>query len=122
MSRIFNINLDFAGALASFICALHCMAMPLILSLGVANSSHWLHNHTFDIVIICIGVLIASASLYSDFKKHKSLMPISLVILGFSILSLGITRHDSGHLWLSLLGSMLVISAHYTNWRKARTV
>ena len=31
---IFKINLDFAGMAASAICAIHCMAMPLILSLG----------------------------------------------------------------------------------------
>jgi hypothetical protein len=119
MSNLFKINLDLAGAVASFICALHCIAIPIVLSLGIANSSHWLHDHTFDVVIICIGVVIASLSLVSDLKKHHSYLPLFLVLLGFSVLSIGIFNHDYSHTLLSVAGSSMVISAHYINWRKS---
>ncbi|HRG22017.1 MAG TPA: MerC domain-containing protein [Saprospiraceae bacterium] len=119
MSSFFKLNLDFAGMAASAICAIHCMAMPLILSLGVAHSGHLFHDHTFDIAVIAIGIVIASISLISDFKKHRSFFPLGLVIVGFSVLTYGLTHGHGGiHLWISLLGSALVSSAHFINWRK----
>lgn len=119
MSSFFKINLDFAGMAASAICAIHCMAMPLILSLGVAHSGHLFHDHTFDIAVIAIGIVIASASLITDYKKHRSLLPLMLVIVGFSVLTYGLTHGHGGiHLWISLIGSGLVSSAHFINWRK----
>lgn len=104
---------------ASAICALHCMAMPLIVSLGVANSGHLFHDHTFDIAVIAIGIVIASISLLSDYKKHRSSLPIVFVIVGFSVLTYGLTHGHGGiHLLISLLGSFLVATAHFVNWRK----
>jgi hypothetical protein len=116
---LFNkVNLDFAGVIASFICAIHCMAVPLILSLGVANSEHWIHNHTFDVLVIILGVIIASVSLISDYKKHNSLKPLSLIVIGFSFLGLGLKfEHSIYHMIWSVIGSGFVITAHITNWK-----
>ena len=121
MAFFSKINLDFAGLTASVICALHCIAVPIILSLGVANSSHLMHDHSFDIVVIALGIVIATFSLLGDFKKHRSLLPIMLVILGFSILTTGILMgHDTFHVFMSVIGSSFVASAHYINWKKGR--
>ncbi len=104
---------------ASAICAIHCMAMPLILSLGVAHSGHLFHDHSFDIAVIAIGIVIASASLITDYKRHRSRLPLLLVIIGFSVLTYGLTHGHGGiHLWISLMGSSLVSSAHFINWKK----
>lgn len=123
MSFLYKLNLDFAGVLASFICAIHCIAVPLILSLGVVNSGHWVHNHTFDIVVIVIGVIIASLSLLSDYKKHQSYFPILCIVIGFSFLAVGLKfEHSIYHMIWSVVGSCFVMTAHITNWKLSRKV
>ncbi len=121
MSSIFKINLDFAGFAASLICSLHCIAIPILLSIGLLNSNHFLHNHNFDTFIIAIGIVIASLSLFSDYKIHKSKLPIGLIFLGFTILILGLKfGHDIEHVTMSIVGSACVASAHLINWKKSR--
>jgi cell division protein FtsW (lipid II flippase) len=123
MSFFNRINLDLAGGIASFICALHCIAVPIIFSIGAANSYHFLHNHNFDIVIVLLGLVIAWTSLRSDYKVHQSKTPFILVIIGFSILVLGLRLgHDLIHALVSVLGSCFVITAHYYNWKMTRGI
>jgi hypothetical protein len=121
MSILYKLNLDFAGMAASILCALHCMALPLFLSLGFTTGSHLLHDHSFDIIIILIGIVVACLSLVSDYRKHKSFTPIITIILGFTVLIFGL---KSGHGWLhagiSVLGSIIVTSAHIINWKKGK--
>lgn len=121
MSFLYKLNLDFAGVTASVICAIHCMAVPVILSLGIVNSSHWIHNHGIDMAVIATGIIIAALSLVSDYKKHKSLIPLITIIIGFGLLCYGLLEknHDT-HLWWSLAGSLCVISAHLINWSKSK--
>lgn len=124
MSSIFKINLDFAGVFASVLCAIHCMAIPIVLSLGLANSNHLVHDHSFDILIISIGLIIACLSLVNDYKKHKSSLPLLLVFLGFCVLTIGLFKdhHNLQHLYFSLFGSSFVITAHLMNWKKTRSL
>jgi energy-converting hydrogenase Eha subunit A len=123
MSSLFKINLDFAGFAASLICALHCIAIPIVLSLGLVNGSHFLHNHYFDTAIIAIGIVIASMSLLGDYKIHKSKLPIGLIAFGFTTLILGLKLgHDLPHVVMSVVGSGFVASAHFINWKKSRVM
>ncbi len=121
MSSIFKINLDFAGFAASIICALHCIAIPIFLSLGMVNGSQFFHNHNFDIFIIAIGIVIASMSLLGDYKIHRSKLPLSMILFGFTVLILGLKLgHDIQHVLMSVIGSGFVASAHYINWKKSK--
>ncbi len=121
MSSLFKINLDFAGFAASFICAIHCISMPILLSIGMVNSGHFLHNHTFDTVIIIIGICIAAMSLFSDYKMHKSKTPLTLIFIGFTVLIFGLKLgHDLPHILMSVVGSIFVASAHIINWKKGK--
>jgi hypothetical protein len=122
MSFLYKFNLDYAGMAASILCALHCIALPLFLSLGMTTGSNLFHDHSFDIIIIAVGVVIATLSLFSDYKKHKSILPIITIAIGFIILIYGLR---SGHGWIhagiSIIGSILVTTAHVMNWKKAKT-
>jgi uncharacterized membrane protein YfhO len=121
MSFLYKFNLDFAGMAASILCALHCIALPLFLSLGLTTSSSLLHNHSFDIAIIGIGIVIACLSLLSDYKKHKSILPLSCILVGFVVLIYGLkSGHGYEHAAISVLGSLIVTTAHIVNWKKAK--
>ncbi len=123
MSFFYKFNLDFAGFAASFICAVHCVSLPILMSLGLTASSSFLHNHFFEMVIIGFGVVVATASLYNDFKKHKSYLPMAFILPGFMILIYGLKgHHDLTHTLVSVLGSTLVATAHILNWRKSKSI
>jgi len=57
MSKFINNNLDFWGFLASFLCALHCAAIPLILIFGSLGSFSWLANHTVELGFITLSII-----------------------------------------------------------------
>lgn len=118
MKSIFNINPDAAGFFTSLLCAIHCSAIPVMISLGLVGSSSWLHNHLFDWVVIGIGVVIASYSLLGDYIKfHRNLLPMAMAVLGFSFLMIGMIEHHGWMLLFSVAGGLLVASSHLVNHR-----
>ena len=89
-----NPNLDLAGLFTSTLCALHCTAVPVLLSFGFIESSHWLHNELIEMVVIGSGLVIAFFSLFKEFKKHLSPIPMLLALVGFTILINSILHHS----------------------------
>jgi hypothetical protein len=123
MSFFHKFNLDFVGFAASFVCAIHCLAIPIFISIGISTSTAIVHDHTFDLVIIGIGIIVAVSSLFTDIKKHNSYLPLSIIVIGFCVLLFSIQgHHDWKHAMISVLGSGLVASAHYINWKKVRNI
>ncbi len=121
MKSFFNLNADLAGFLTSLLCAIHCSAVPVLISLGVLSSSTWLHNHAIDWVVIGTGVFIASYSLLGDFfRVHRKIIPLLLAAAGFVFLILGMIEHHGWMLILSVLGGLLVASAHLVNHKMSR--
>jgi len=67
MNKLFNFNLDFAGATAAIVCAVHCTSLPLLMSLGLIGGTG--HNHLVDWGLMLIGVVIAGFSLYQCYLR-----------------------------------------------------
>lgn len=112
---------DFAGMFTSLLCAIHCAAVPVLISIGVLSTSTWLHNHAFDWIIIGIGIVIASYSLVGDyFKKHRNIEPVILALVGFIFLFIGMIEHHGWMLIFSVVGGMLVAYAHLQNHKLTR--
>lgn len=121
MKSIFNVNPDTAGFFTSMLCAIHCSAIPVLISMGLLSSSTWLHSHAIDWVVIGAGILIASYSLLGDFiKKHRNLTPLLMAIVGFIFLFVGMIEHHGWMLVFSVLGGLTVASAHMYNHRIGR--
>lgn len=118
MKSLFNVNPDKAGFFTSMLCAIHCSAIPVMISMGLLSTTTWLHNHLIDWIVIGIGVLIATYSLLGDFlKKHRNIVPLSLASLGFVFLFIGMIEHHGWMLIFSVVGGLLVASAHFYNHR-----
>jgi MerC mercury resistance protein len=118
MKSIFKINPDTAGFFTSMLCAIHCSAVPLLISMGLLSTGTWLHNHMIDWVVICTGIVIASYSLVGDFiRKHRNYLPLLLASFGFLFLLLGMIEHHGWMLVLSVMGGLMVASAHMLNHR-----
>lgn len=115
ISRFFSLNYDFAGAAAATLCALHCAAFPILLSFGLVSNSA--HNHTFDWVLMSIGIVIAGYILVKDFYSiHKNILPIAIAGIGFITLFTGIETHGE-YFYLNVMGGLLIVASHLLNWR-----
>ncbi len=118
MKSIFKVNPDTAGFFTSMLCAIHCSAVPVLISMGLLSSSTWLHNHMIDWVVIGTGILIASYSLIGDFfRKHRNYLPLIFASFGFMFLLLGMIDHHGWMLVFSVIGGLMVASAHMLNHR-----
>lgn len=118
MSRFINNNIDFWGFLASFLCALHCAAVPLILLFGSLGSFAWLANHEVEMGFIAVSIILAYWSLWTSFKKHhKKRKAVNIVMVGFVFLIVSrFVPHHIGDI-LVVIGGLIVAYAHYVNWR-----
>lgn len=118
MSKFINNNIDFWGFLASFLCALHCAAVPLILLFGSLGSFAWLANHTVELGFISVSILLAYWSLWASYKKHhKQRKAVNIVLIGFAFLLISrLVPHHIGDI-LVVIGGLIVACAHYVNWR-----
>jgi hypothetical protein len=119
ISRFFSLNFDLAGATAATLCALHCAIFPVLLSFGLVSSTA--HNHTFDWVLMSIGVVIAGYILVKDFYfGHRNILPVTVAGIGFITLYTGIETHGT-HFYLNILGGLLIVGSHFLNWRLSRS-
>ena len=104
-------NVDVIGVVASLACALHCLAVPaFIVWLGV-ETNHTTH-HVFDLVMIVIGIYLATVSLLPTIKSTKNLVLTTLLTLG--VCSFGISfffDHSVSH-FLFAFGGISWAAAH----------
>lgn len=113
---------DRLGAAASFLCALHCAALPFVLALLPAVSLGFLADHGFERgFIVCASVLALSTMLYG-FRRHRAANAFALLLPGLALLWIGGFAFDlhGGLGWHSLLvscGGTGVALAHLVNLR-----
>ncbi|WP_111307872.1 MerC domain-containing protein [Confluentibacter sediminis] len=121
--KIKNNTLDIIALSSSLICAVHCAAIPVVLSFSSLTSLHFLENPLIEWTFICLGVVFAITSLWPSYKKiHHNKKPLLYVASGFTFIALG--RLDFTELWEmgnTVLGASLVSIAHYVNWKLSGT-
>jgi hypothetical protein len=121
MKSLFNVNPDSAGFFTSMLCAIHCSFIPVMVSLGMLSTSTWLHNHMVDWVVIGLGIVIATYSLWGDYiKSHKNYVPVLMAGFGFLFLLIGMIEHHGWMLIFSVSGGLLVAASHIVNQRLGR--
>lgn len=115
--QIITKYLDILGFSASFLCAIHCVLLPLVLSFGLAGGLPWLESHSLELVLIFSTLIMASWSLLGSWPKHRKIEPMLLASLGFVIIfGVHLLEGDLAH-YFSAVGGALIAYAHYINWR-----
>ena len=114
---------DRFGATASFVCALHCAALPLLLAVLPALGLGFLADHAFERGFIAFASVLALASLAFGFRRHRRFRAFWFLVPGVVLLIAGIVIDIDGrplvHALLVSLGGMLVALSHVTNLRLA---
>jgi hypothetical protein len=113
---------DRLGATASFLCAVHCAALPFVLALLPALGLGFLADHGFERGFIVCASLLALATLVYGYLRHRTRRAFVFLLPGLALLWAGGFVFDAhaGIGWHSLLvalGGSGVALAHMTNLR-----
>ncbi len=110
-------NWDVIGIATSVACAIHCALLPLLMTSLPFFGINIIHNLAFEWGMIILAFLVGSYSLFHGFiKHHRSLLPVLIFSAGFLLLVLKQFFHQL-ELWLLAPAVLLIISAHYYNYR-----
>ncbi len=117
--------LDLTGTAVSWICAVHCLALPFFISLLPLVGLSFLLDETVERTIIGVSILIAAASLLpAYFRQHRKIRAFVLFLAGIGLII-------ASHLYFEkkpvlqvpflLAGAGLITAAHLVNRHLRRT-
>lgn len=115
---------DRIGATASFLCALHCAALPFVFALLPALGLEFLADHTFERWFIAFATALSLTMLVRGYLRHRTphalglLLP-SLVLLWLGGFAFDVETSAALHAVLVALGGSGVAAAHLVNLRLA---
>lgn len=123
MKNFFSLNLDSLGFSASMLCAVHCVAVPLLLTVSTWSGLQILNKPSIELTVLCGSAVFALVSIVpSCIRYHRNPKALALVIAGFILIGLG--RFDVDKIWeivFTSVGAATVASAHFLNWRLCKT-
>ena len=112
-------TIDIIALTSSLICAVHCAAIPIVLSFSSLSSLHFLENPYIEWTFILLGLVFVLISLWPSYTKHhQRIKPLVYAFFGFLLIALG--RLDYTELWevgFTVFGAFLVSLSHYFNWK-----
>ncbi len=121
--RALNSNgfLDKTGAAASWLCAVHCLVMPLIVSFLPLLGTSFLAGEGGEYVFIGFSVVIAALSLLPGyFKQHGKIRILILFASGIGfVIFADVLFEESiiGKTAFSLVGAICISFSHFLNRR-----
>jgi hypothetical protein len=110
-------NWDIIGIATSLACAIHCALLPLVMTSLPLFGMNIIHNMIFEWSMIGLAFLVGIYALVHGYiKHHRSFLPVLLFSAGFALLLLKQFFHQFQY-WLLAPAVLLIISAHYYNYR-----
>ena len=106
------------GLVLPFLCAIHCIALPFLVSLLPFLGQSFFSSEIFEWLMLLVGACTSAYLLTRDRRIHKQFSPIILALLGFGILSLGHILHEIPNAeFISIaLGCTSLLFAYILNW------
>lgn len=121
MKRKFSRRLDIIGAAASWVCAVHCLVLPLFVAVLPLVGLSFLLDETTERVFIGISIFLAVISLFPSYlREHGKIQPILFAFGGIGLIVLTHLLFEGS--WLMkflflLTGAVLLSAAHLLNRR-----
>jgi|694.fasta_scaffold43776_3 uncharacterized oligopeptide transporter (OPT) family protein len=104
------------GMTLSFLCLIHCLSMPFIITLLPIVAEGFL-NHTLEIMLVAGGIVLAILLLIKDYKVHRKSSPLLLLICAGLLQYFGLfVVNESQESFYVIGGSVLLAIAYLTNW------
>lgn len=103
---------------ASSVCTIHCLLLPVILSMSAFSSFVFLSDPVLENIFLAVSSLVAVSSLLPAYiRHHRKFTAIGILLFGF--LFIGLSRFVDGfpEALLTSSGAATVALAHYVNFR-----
>ena len=118
-------HLDAIAVVLSGVCMLHCLALPLLLTISPILNVTLLSETVFHVLLLVFILPTTVIALTIGCRSHKDKITLVLGALGLSILTI---TAFFGHLLFGLTGERIVTSfgglilawAHVQNYRRCR--
>lgn len=112
---------DRFGATASFLCAVHCALLPLVIAVLPSLGLAFLADHVLERGFIAFACLLAATMLLLGYRRHRRLNALALLLPAVLLLLAGvlvdIEHAVVAHAWLVSTGGSLLALAHLVNLR-----
>lgn len=113
--------LDKLGIWVSSLCALHCLALPVVVPLLPLIGSTFFAQLWFERTILSISLVIGTVALLSGaLKYHGRFYPIALLATGGLIYWFKDIFGENGEPFTIAVGAMLIVAGHWINMRLCR--
>lgn len=121
-NQFVGLHLDFIGFITSLLCALHCAALPILLSMTPLAGLKFLDNPWIEYVIILLSFFIASNALIHGYRKHHhKLLALTIAVIGFVLIGLGqVLEPEWREALLTSSGGTIIAIAHLVNWKQVK--
>lgn len=116
MSRTNQNKIDQLGIITSGLCALHCAALPLLISFGLLGSMHDTAHGALEIIVILASSFLGLWSIYNGLRGHGKLVPQLMIAGGALVIIFGLMIPAVGHP-LMAFGGFVLLLGHWFNWR-----
>jgi hypothetical protein len=110
-------RLDRIGMLLSSLCAVHCVAVVVLVAvLGLGGG--FLLNPEIHRVGLALAMVIAAVAIGGGALKHRKAAPFVIAMMGLSFMGGALAvPHGTEEAVLTIIGVSLVIGAHTLNLR-----
>lgn len=116
---------DKTGAAVSWACAVHCLAMPFIISFLPLLGVSFLAHEGIEFIIVGVSVAVALVSLLpAYFRQHRKIRTLLLFVSGICFVAFADKLFEdsfAGKIIFVLIGACLITSAHFINRRLCRS-
>lgn len=115
-------KLDSIGMTASVLCAIHCAVVPIIITSLPLLGLGFLSNPWFEWSMITFALTIGVCAIGITYiRRRHSLLPMFLLIAGFTIIIAGHMFITSWHEAIIVpIGGLLIAAAHFANYKYSR--
>ena len=112
----------------SLLCALHCLALPVALSLLPALSGvAFLNSEVFHLWMLVLVIPTSVIGLLLGCKQHRRFKLLFIGAIGVlsMVLAVSVGEHYFGHeveKIMTLIGAVIISIAHYLNYRTCQNL
>ncbi|MFT7686082.1 MAG: hypothetical protein ACI9FB_001427 [Candidatus Azotimanducaceae bacterium] len=118
-------RLDSFAIFLSATCMLHCLALPVLVTLFPIAQGSLLNEQSFHLILLVFILPTSLIALTIGCRKHKDILTIVLGAIGLIILTFtGLFGHDIfgefGERVVTTVGGLILAGAHIQNFRICR--
>ena len=119
-------KLDTLAIFLSATCMLHCLALPVLVTLFPIAQGSLLDEQSFHLILLVFILPTSLIALTIGCRKHKDVLTIVLGAIGLLILTFtGFFGHEVfgeiGERWVTTFGGLILAAAHIQNFRICRS-